>query len=245
MFTRYVTRGLKAGLVAGIAFGVFVALVGDPLVGYAETFEHGHGGGEPVVSGTITTVVSIVGGILLGILFGAVVLGAAFYFLEPAIPGVAGTKSYVLGTAGFITVSGAPWLLLPPQPPGVEQALATEVRIVWYLIMMVTGALACGLSGYAYTRLRTQYGRPPAFIGAFVMLGLIPVVAAIGPANPVSGPIPVELAYVFRTVTGVGQVGLWFVLASAHAWLCRRDGTRGADRGAFGLADAPARTSAD
>lgn len=222
MFTEYITRGLKAGSVAGIAFGVFVALVGNPLIGYAETFEHGHGGG-PVVSGAVTTAVSIVGGILLGILFGTVVLGLAFYFLEPVIPGVAGTKSYVLGAAGFITVSGAPWLVLPPQPPGIEQALATEVRIGWYLAMMLTGALACGLAGYAYTRLRRSYGRPAAFVGALVALGLIPVVAAISPANPVSGPIPVELAYVFRTVTGVGQVGLWVVLASAHAWLLRRD----------------------
>lgn len=244
MLTDYVTRGLKAGVLAGIAFGVFVALVGNPLIGYAETFEHGHGAG-PVVSGTVTTTVSIVGGVLLGILFGGVVLGAVFYFLEPMIPGVAGSKSYVLGAAGFITVSGAPWLLFPPQPPGVEQALATDVRLTWYLVMMLTGGLACALSGYVYTRVRTPHGRLTAFVSALAALALVPLVAAFGPANPVSGPVPAELASVFRTVTVVGQVGLWFVLASVHAWLLRRDRFEGPRDEELSRSDAPGVVAAD
>lgn len=222
MLSDYVTRGLKAGLVAGLPYGAFVALVGNPLIAYAETFEHGHGG-SPAVSGAVTTAVSIAGGIVLGILLGVVAFGIVFYFLEPALPGMGGTKSYVLGAAGFITVSGAPWLLLPPHPPGIDQALATNVRLVWYLIMMVTGALACGLGGYAYTRLRSRGSRSLALIGAMAPLALLPAVAAVGPANPVSGPIPAELAYVFRTITAIGQIGLWVVLASVHAWLHRRD----------------------
>lgn len=245
MLVDYVTRGLKAGVVAGIAFGAFVALVATPLIRYAETFEHGHGAG-PVVSGTVTTTVSVAGGVLLGILFGGVVLGAAFYFLEPLIPGAAGTKSYVLAAAGFMTVSGAPWLLFPPQPPGVEQALSTDVRLTWYLVMMLVGGLGCGLSGYVYTRLRTSSGRPTAFIGALATFALVPLVAAFGPTNPVSGPIPVELATAFRTVTVAGQVGLWFVLASVHAWLLRRDrfDTQDDDEETT-LTDAPGTVAAD
>jgi predicted cobalt transporter CbtA len=219
MLTNYVTRGLKAGTIGGIAFGLFMALVGNPLVGYAETFEEaGHHGG-PVVSGAATTVVSIVGGALVGILFGAVVFGAAFYFLEPVIPGAARTKSYLLGAAGFVTVSGAPWLVLPPQPPGVEQALPVETRLAWYLGMMVVGALVCGVVGYASTRLRPRYGRLVGSIGSVAALALLPIVAAVAPSNAASGPIPGSLAYVFQATVAVGQVSLWFVLASAHAWL--------------------------
>lgn len=230
MLTNYVLRGMKAGVVAGVAFGLFVALVGNPLIGYAETFEEsGHGGG-PVVTGAVTTLVSIGGGVLLGILIGAVFLGAVFYFLEPAIPGEGGTKSYLMAAAGFVTVSGAPWLVLPPQPPGVEQSLPVETRLPLYMGMMVAGAVACGLSGYAFNRLRVRSGRPAAFVGALVPLGLLLVVATVAPANAVSGPIPGDLAAVFRTITGTGQVGLWFVLASVHAWLLgrKRDG-RGAN----------------
>ena len=220
MLTNYVTRGLKAGLIGGIAFGLFMALVGNPFIGYAETFEHtGHHHGGPVVSGIVTTIVSIVGGALVGILFGAVVFGAVFYFLEPAIPGAAGSKSYVLGAAGFVTVSGAPWLVLPPQPPGIEQALAIDTRLVWYLGMMIVGALACGVAGYAHTRLRSQYGLLVGIIGSVAALAVLPFVAALAPSNATSGPIPGSLAYVFQATVAVGQVGLWFVLASAHVWL--------------------------
>lgn len=244
MFTKHVIRGLKAGLVAGLTFGAFVALIGNPLIRYAETFEHGHGGG-PVVSSAVTTVVSIAGGSALGILLGAVVFGAVFYFLEPAIPGVAGTKSYLLAAAGFITVSGAPWLVLPPQPPGIEQALPTDVRIAWYLIMMVTGALTCGLSGYAYTRIRMRYSRNAGVLGAIAVLGLIPVVAGFAPVNPASGPIPSEIVAVFRTITGMGQIGLWVVLASTHAWLLRRDQTGESDDEQFAFIDSTDSVPAD
>ena len=244
MFTRYVVRGLKAGAVAGLAFGLFVALVGNPLVDYAETFKHGHGGGGPAVPGAVTAVVSVAGGVLMGVLLGAVVLGAAFYFLEPAIPGSGGTKSYLLGAAGFVTVSGAPWLVLPPQPPGVEQALPVETRLELYAAMMVAGALACGLSGGAYVRLGGRYGRPAGVGGALVPLGLLLAAPAVAPANAVSGSVPVGLALAFRTVTGAGQVGLWFVLASAHAWLLRRGGEPTAEE-PTALADAPGSPAAD
>lgn len=224
MLTEYATRGLKAGVVAGIAFGLFMALIGNPFVAYAETFEqvghHHHGG--PVVSGAVTTIVSIVGGILWGILFGIVVFGVVFYFLEPAIPGGVGTKSYVLGAAGFITVSGAPWLVLPPQPPGVEQALAVDTRLTWYLIMIAVGALACVLSGYVYTAVRSRYGKALGLLGAVGPLCLLPIAAVIAPANSASGPIPADVTYLFQMVVIMGQVGLWFVLATAHMWLSRR-----------------------
>lgn len=228
MFTRYIARGAKAGLVGGLAFGAFVALVASPLIGYAETFEHGHGGG-PVVSGTVTAAVSVAGGVLLGVLFGAVLFGAAFYFLEPIVPGSTETKSYVLGVVGFVTASGAPWLVLPPQPPGVEQTLATDVRLAWYLLMMVVGAVACIVSLYGFTRLQARRGRLSALAGGCVPLGLIPLVASAAAANPVSGQVPAQLATVFRAVTASGQIGLWFVIATAHAWFVRRERVGDAD----------------
>ncbi|WP_435181010.1 CbtA family protein [Halorussus sp. AFM4] len=244
MFARYVVRGAKAGLVGGLAFAAFVALVANPLVGYAETFEHSHGGG-PVVSGAVTAAVSVAGGVLLGVLFGAVAFGAAFYFLEPAVPGSDETKSYVLAAAGFVTVSGAPWLVLPPQPPGVEQALATDVRLAWYLGMMVVGAVACGLSLYAFARLRPRHGRLPALAGGCVPLALIPLAASAAAANPASGAVPARLATVFRAVTASGQLGLWFVIATAHVWFVRRERAGDPDAETTEVADTPGSVLSD
>jgi len=119
MFRAYVERGLLAGAAGGLTFGLFVALVGNPLVHAIEEMghDHSHGAGgheASVVSEATTSVASIGGGVLWGLLLGTVVFGLGYYVLEPAIPGTGATKRYVLAAAGFVTVSGAPWLVSPP-----------------------------------------------------------------------------------------------------------------------------------
>jgi predicted cobalt transporter CbtA len=170
----------------------------------------------------VTKLVSVVTSGFWGLLFGAVFFGGAFYFLEPAIPGTAGTKSYLLAAAGFVTVSGAPWLALPPVAPGMEQALSTQTRLYIYAGMMVAGLVASLLSGLAYNRLSAARGRLVGLVGAAVPLALLPVVAMAMPANPVHGSVPADLAAAFQGFVVFGQLVLWFVLASAHAWLQRR-----------------------
>lgn len=232
MLKEYLLRGVKAGVVAGVSYGLFVALIGNPLIGYAETFEAGHHEAASSSPEAVTGLLSMVGGTLFGILLGAVVLGVGFYFLEPAIPGTRGTKSYLLAAAGFITISGAPWLVLPPQPPGVDQALSTGPRIGLYGAMMVIGAVCCGLAGYVYIRLRGRHHIVVAACSALMPFVLLPVAVAVAPENSTSGPIPDRLAYLFRMITVFGQVGLWVVLASAHAWFLtnrRDDSTCGTD----------------
>jgi predicted cobalt transporter CbtA len=198
-----------------------MAFVGNNLITFAETFEKGHGK-PPAVSPIVTKIVGVGGGVAFGILLGVVVFGFVYYLFEPAIPGAADTKSYVLAAAGFLTVSGAPWVLLPPQPPGISQTLPTETRLLWYGIMMVAGAVASGTVMYAYRQLRRELPKSVAAAAALTALALIPVVAFFAPANSVSGPIPETLADVFRAVTAAGQVGLWITMASTHAWLNRR-----------------------
>lgn len=226
MIDEYLKRGLKAGAVGGLVYGLFVAFVGNSLITFAETFEKGHGE-APAVSAAVTKVVSVGGGVVFGLLLGTVVFGLAYYFLEPAIPGAADTKSYVLAAVGFLTVSGAPWVLLPPQPPGVSQTLPTETRLLWYGIMMGTGAVASGSAIYAYRRISQTLPKSVAAVGALATLSLIPIVALLAPANSVAGPIPEGLASAFRAVTAAGQVGLWITMASTHAWLTRRSDSAG------------------
>lgn len=228
MFADYVLRGLKAGLAAGLAFGLFVALVGNPAVGFAETagHDHGHGHGADgrhgaTVSESVTDAVGVVAGVCFGGLLGAA-FGLAYYVLEPGLPGGDG-GSYALAAAGFVTVSGAPWLVLPPQPAGVEQALGADARLFWYAAMMAAGAAACALSGYVYRRLASGVGRPVALAGAVLSFGVLAVPVALAPSNATSGGVPTAFAASFRGLVAFGQLGLWFVLASAHAGLLRRD----------------------
>ncbi|RDZ62534.1 hypothetical protein C5B90_15275 [Haloferax sp. Atlit-12N] len=252
MFAEYLTRGVKAGLVAGLVFGLFMAVVANPLVVYADELNHaaveesghsheaesahshdsegthshesgdshaGEGGGhhDSAVSMAVTKAVSVAAGGLWGVVLGGAFFGVAFFFLEPAIPGPDAAKSYLMGLAGFVTVSGAPWLVLPPVAPGAEQSLSAATRLPLYAGMMLAGALACLSAGYVYTRLRESSGPVPAVVGAAVPFALLAVLAVFAPENAVHGALSPTLETGLTGLFAFGQVLLWLVLAAAHA----------------------------
>lgn len=242
MFLDYLERGVKTGVVAGLVFGCFLALVANPLVAFADELGHGagdavdqhdeheagdhHDGGgewhESDVSTAVTIGVSVVAGVLWGMLLGGVGFGVAFYFLEPAIPGTGGTKSYLMAAAGLLTVSGAPWLALPPRPPGVEATLPVETRLVVYAGMMILGALVCLLVGFLHERFSDARGRATAAVVAALPLCLLAVPAALSPAGATGGSLPSTLATGLTGTVVFGQALLWLVLAGTHAQLRRR-----------------------
>ena len=239
MLAAYLTRGVKAGLVAGLVLGLFVALVANPLVAYADGTNHAAGGSQAesdhavggghdhggdtqhgsAVSAAVTEGVSVLTSGLWGVLLGGVVFGIAFYFLEPAIPGTGATKSYLLGVAGFVTVSGAPWLVLPPAPPGASQSLAVTTRLLLYGGMMVAGALACLLSGFVYNRASASAGPIAGAVGALLPFGILAVPAALAPTNTVSGALGPDLRAGLVGLAVFGQALLWLLLAVTHAQL--------------------------
>jgi len=223
MFYDHLRRGALAGAVGGTAFGLFTAVAVTPLVAAAEYFEAGHeagahGGAAAGATGAFglgaAELTSVLAGAAWGLLLGVAVFGIAYVFLEPALPGE-DLRSYVLGGAGFLAVSGAPWLVLPPQPPGIEQALGTDVRLALYVGMVVAGALACTAAILAWNRLS---GRRRV-AGAIAPLLALVAVAALAPANPTTGALPASLAAAFRAVVVTGQLGLWALMAAVHARL--------------------------
>lgn len=241
MFAAYLTRGVKAGLVAGVVFGLFVALVANPLVVYADERSHaasGHGGGdgghvhegadthESTTSMIVTTAVSVVSSGLWAVLLGGVFFGIAFYFLEPVVPGTGATKSYVLGAAGFVTVSGAPWLVLPPVSPGTRQSIPAGTRLLLYGGMVVAGALVCLLAGGVYNRLRRSSGRVAAVGGGVLPFGLLAIPAVVAPTNAVQGSLTPTLRTGLVGLFVFGQVLLWLVLAATHARFQSANGPR-------------------
>jgi predicted cobalt transporter CbtA len=224
MFVTAVTRGVKAGVVAGLVFAVFVALVANPLVVYADGVhhdghDHAHEGSGAAAVLSVGDAVSVLSAGLWAVLLGGVVFGAAFYLLEPLLPGTGATQSYLLGAAGFITVSGAPWLALPPAVPGVEQTLGTTTRLVWYGGMMASGAFACLLAGYAYDRLVRRHGRAVAVAGALAALATLVIPAMVAPSSATGGSLPATLQTALVGLVLFGQVLLWATLATAHAAL--------------------------
>jgi hypothetical protein len=220
MATDYLERGAVAGVAGGLVYGLFVATVGNAFTAGLETFEHGHshGGGGSVVSELTTAVASVGGGVLWGVLFGVAAFGMAYFFLEPALPGAGATKRLALAGAGFLTVSGAPWLVLPPQPPGVEQALGTDARLAWYAGLMVLGALVAVLAGLAVRRTADRHAAV-RLAAAAAPLALLAVPVVLAPANPVHGDVPAALVAAYRWTVVFGQLLLWASIAGVHAWL--------------------------
>lgn len=224
MLVEHVSRGVKAGIVAGLAFGLLVALVANPLIGFADGLAHGdhHETGEgehheSAVSAAVTDTVGVLAGVLWGVLLGGVVFGGVFYLLEPVIPGGGAAKSYLLGAAGFITVSGAPWLALPPRV-GAEVLLAGPTRAALYGGMMVAGGVACLLSGLVYRRLAGR-SRPLALVGASVPLCLLAVPAVLAPPATTGTPLAAALSNGLTGLVVFGQALLWLLLAATHARL--------------------------
>ncbi|ELY85613.1 CbtA family protein [Natrialba taiwanensis] len=238
MLVDYLERGVLAGAIAGIAYGLYVMLVANPLVGYMEALaegaggaesghehahaaehahtagEHAHAAGEHAhaVGETTTAVVSIGSGVFWGILLGTA-FALAFYFLEPALPGRGSVKGYVLAGAGFLAVSGAPWLVLPPTTPGAEQAYTPTIRIAIYGGLMLAGALIAATAIYGYRRGSTRSRPLGLCLAALPIVALAAVTTLTAPTIVESGAIPGELVTAFRGLTALSQAALWVLVA--------------------------------
>ena len=185
---------------------------------------HEEGHHESAVPAGVTDVVSVLSGVLWAVLLGGVVFGAGYYLFEPTIPGSEATRSYVLAAAGFLTVSGAPWLVLPPLPPGTEQSLGTDLRLALYGGMMLAGALVCLLSFAVYGRLQADHGSVVASVAALLPLGLLAVPPLLVPTNGGQVALPATLSTGLTGTIVFGQALLWLLLAAAHTGLRRRAG---------------------
>ncbi|WP_436346875.1 CbtA family protein [Natronorubrum sp. FCH18a] len=229
MLTDYLERGVLAGAVAGVAYGLYVALVANPLVEYVEGLghEHAHEAGHAhdhaaesahAVGETTTALVSVGSGVLWGILLGGL-FAVAFYLLEPALPGSRAVKAVILAGAGFLTVSVAPWLVLPPTAPGAEQTVGTGTRVAIYAGMMVVGALVAAAAILGYDRTAPRSRLLGVAVGALPVVALVAVVSLATPTVTHHGDLPGNLVTAFQGLTVLSQAALWLVVAGSFSWL--------------------------
>jgi len=227
MIADYLRRGVAAGGVAGIAYGLYMALVGNPLSAYVEHAAHGHThGGGGLVSETTTAFVSAGSGLLWAVLLGGV-FAVALYLLEPALPGSAEVRSYVLAGAGFLTVSGVPWLALPPAAPGAVHQYPIGVRMQAYVGLMLLGAITAAAAVLGYQRGAGRH------VGLGVVAGAVPIVV-VAAALTVAAPTvttypdhPADLVAAYQGLAVLTQAGIWSLVAGAFNALRRRRSERG------------------
>ncbi|MES3517215.1 MAG: CbtA family protein [Natronomonas sp.] len=244
MILGYLQRGVAAGGVAGVFYGLYLAIVGNPLIEYMEGLAHAdhghgdhghsdhgheaaaHGGHEHLVSETTTAVVSVGSGILWGILLGAA-FGVCFYLFEPSLPGTDRLKPYVLAGAGFLTVSVTPWLVLPPAAPGAEQAFGTDLRLGIYAGLMLVGAVVsvATIAGYRRLESRGHHAVVAATLALLPVAVMVLVVPNVTPTFVAPGEAPVDLVAAFQGTVALSQAGLWGIVAGSYGWLHTRHGT--------------------
>lgn len=210
-------HGVFAGVIAGIAYGVFIAIIMNPLVHYIEGLaHHGHEDAHAVTE-TTTVIVSIGSGVLWGILLGGL-FGLAFYFLEPTLPGTGQIKAFVLAGAAFFIVSVVPWLALPPAVPGTEHALQTDTRLLLYGGLMVIGAAIVGTSLLLYQRTVSRGHLKAIAVGLVPVLTVTIVIPLAMPTLTTTGEIPMELVTAFQGLVILGQLTLWVIIAVGFNW---------------------------
>lgn len=218
MLYEYLKRGAVAGAVGGVAYGLYIALVGNPLVEYAEKLAHDHAHDQAHGAGSeaVMHAISVGSGVALGMLFGVVVFGLAAYLFEPALPEAGG--SYLLGAAGFLTVSGVPWLVLPPAAPGVDTGMSTEAGLYLYAGLVVVGAVACLGAGAVYHRLRSaDSGRGLAVLaGASVFAVVVGLAVLVAPSPTYESTLPADFEAAYSGAIVIGQLGLWGITAATR-----------------------------
>ncbi|PSQ56758.1 cobalamin cluster protein [Halobacteriales archaeon SW_8_68_21] len=221
--------GVAAGALAGLAYGLFTWVVVSPTVRHLEHLashggDHGHDV-APAVGETATAVVSAGGGVLWGVLLGAA-FGVAYHLFEPGLPGGA-LKPYVLAGAGLLTVSVAPWTVLPPATPGAEPLYGSSLRAPLYLGLIGIGGLVAATSVLGYTRTSRTRGRVAGAFVALLPLVALGLLSVVAPPTPAGGDAPAGLSAAFRWLVGFSQAGLWALIAVSFSRFDRRVGRRG------------------
>jgi predicted cobalt transporter CbtA len=231
-----VKGAILLGIVAGLIAAVFMTVVGEPWVddaiaieeasSFEDGAEHGAAGHEhepEIVSRSdqkgigLFLAYAITGG-AFGLFFAVAFLGQRRG--QPSVLRRALIAGSVL--AGSITV--APWLKYPPNPPAVGDPDTLSQRQWQYLALIATTAAV----GFLATRLGGHLGRlgwpepqRVAAVAGFVVV-LVGAALTLMPPPPDPVQVPANLVWHFRLASLGGNLLLWSVLTLGFAALTLR-----------------------
>jgi|RhiMetdeSRZDD1v2_1073273.scaffolds.fasta_scaffold348936_2 hypothetical protein len=233
-------RGLLAGLIAGLVSGVYLLLVGEPVIDQAIRLEAAASGGAPAVEvfSRGTQRLGLVGAtVLYGLAVGGV-FAIIHQLLEPRMAaGTAWDKAIRLAAAGFGTLFLVPFFEYPSNPPGVGDPATAGTRTRLYLAAIALSAvisLLAWLAAHRLAELGVERWRRQLAVGAgyLVAVGLAYTVL---PEVSQQVNVPAEVLWEARLASASGQALLWACIGAAFGALGMR-----AERKAASAAAAPA-----
>lgn len=235
----FLTRGLLAGLIAGFAsFGV-AYIVGEPSVGAAISREMSaaetgtgpgstapaHGPSSEAAEGDTHSVREEAGTSVprslqstLGLLSGVTIIGTVLGGVAGMVTALAlgrfkglAPRAAALGVAatGFVILHAVPFLIYPPNPPGVGNAETLGERTKLYFALVAISVLGGFLAAVATWRLQSMLGGWYAAlvgIGGYV-ISMALVLSFMPKYNEVRADFPAQLLFQFRTASLLTPTG--------------------------------------
>lgn len=236
-----VVLALLVGLLAGLASALLLTAAGGPLVRAAIAIEEaGQAGSAPqepeLVSREVQSSVGLFAGMgLTGAVFG-LLFGLTVWGLRQAQPHLF-RRSLWAGAILFGSITLAPWLKYPPNPPAVGDP-ATLGRRQGLYVSLIALSLAIALVAAALAGLLRRQGWPEhrrvAAVAAAVAVAFAVALALLPPApDPVEAPA--TLIWRFRIASLAGTSLLWGLLSVGFGLLAcearRRPVAAAADAG--------------
>lgn len=208
-FRSIVLAAALAGLVAGVFVTLVQAIGTTPLIFAAEGYEHAspqheHGSAWAPADGIERTGYTLVANLVTSVGFSLLLVAGFALAGRP----IGWREGLLWGLAGFVAFALAPFIGLPPEPPGAAGA-ELGARQAWWA--MTAAATAGGLALLAFAR------APLAAVAAVALLAAPHLVGAPQPLDA-EAAVPAALAHRFAAVVIVTSFVFWAALGVLSAF---------------------------
>lgn len=222
---------LIAGLLAGLASGIFHLLATEPVIQQAIDIEEmlSQAAGEPVGPEVVSRPVQRIGLIIGFLVYGAawgLIFGLVYWFLS-RLTSVRNLPwdVFVLALTGYWTLGIFPHLKYPANPPGVGDPETIAYRQGLYFGFLALSLLGTLLVTLVYQNLGRLGGRQQSVrvpLVAIIYLAYAAAIWVLLPDNPDPIRMPLDLVARFRWLSLAGISIFWSALGSAFLVLAGR-----------------------
>jgi Probable cobalt transporter subunit (CbtA) len=242
----FLTRGLLAGLLAGLATFAVAYVVGEPHVDRAIAIEETGAGAAPALAdhhthaddtgsahthgedaivsrqdqstfGLVTGTVTV--GVTIGGILGLVAAAAMGRIANLS----AATSTALVGAIGYVSVVLVPFLKYPATPPAVGDGDTIGQRTVLYFTFVVVSLAAAAIGTITAAKLLTSFGVQGAVLaGAGTYLVIVVFAGSFMPTVNEVGDFPGDVLWDFRLASILTLTAMWATIGFVLTALVRR-----------------------
>ena len=216
-----------AGLIGGLAMGLFHLLFTEPVIEQALVLEKAFATAEAeIVSRGLQKVGLLAGTIIFGAILGSLYAGP-YALLHSWLPGASQRlKGLILTALAYWSVTLFPFFKYPANPPGVGEPETIAYRQTIALGFVALSVLGMGMAVAVYQvlgkRVQSKAYRKRLYIVSVGYIIYAAVLYLLMPSNPDKVRMPMELVWQFRGLSIAGLTLLWVIMGLTFAILWER-----------------------